>query len=142
MPNWNITENDYRLSAFYAFWKGVKELYPNAWFNASKPGAEDKDRQIFSKVSLIGLQEYLLVVFNKEMPKRKIRKESSPFTDFSILETEVKLTLYFLKEKFFLKEWKRKNLDTNSGHDVFQDSINKALNSECKHLGNVKLFKE
>ena len=139
--NWDITENDYRLSAFYAFWKGIKNLYPNAWLNASKPGAEDKDRQIFSKVSLIELQEYLLVVFNKEMPKRKIKKEPSPFADIFNLENEVGLTLAFLKEKFFLKLWKIPNLDTGRGHEIFQESINKALNTECKNLGNVKLFK-
>jgi hypothetical protein len=144
VPEWNVNSNDYRLSAFYAFWRAIKGLYPNAWNKASNPTQDPEsqvDRQIFFKVSLIRLQEFVLQSLNNEMPKRNMKGEPSPFANISDLEREVSYHLPFLKEEFFLKEWRAKGLDTSAGHELFQRSIDAAISKQCKNLGNMTLFK-
>lgn len=142
VEEWNPNENDYRLNAFYAVWRAVKEKYPKAWQYASDTTSPLKDRQIFYKVSLIVLQAYILDTLNSDMPRRSSRGEASPFADLGDLELEVGYALAFLKEKFFMQEWKVKGLDTSTGHDLFRKAIDKAIQNESKHLGNMTLFKE
>lgn len=144
IPHWGENQNDYRLAAFYAFWRAIKNLYPNAWNQASNPSDESNpqcNRQIFFKVSLIRLQEFVLQSLNNEMPKRNMKGEPSPFADTAALEREVGYHLPFLKEEFFLKEWKAKGLDTSAGHELFSRSIDTAISRQCKNLGNMTLFK-
>ena len=141
---WDVNDNEFRLAAFYAFWQAIKDLYPNAWNKASKPVDKDSstvDRQIFFKVALIRLQEFVLQSLNNEMPKRNMKSEPSPFTDLAELQKEVGYHLPFLKEEFFSKEWKAKGLDTSAGHELFQRSIDTAISRQSKNLGNMTLFK-
>jgi hypothetical protein len=126
----------YRLKLFYALWRAVKAKYPTAWSKAAASGG-----QILQKVNLIIFQEFLLDKLVGEMPRRKVKGESSPFTDPALLEEEVTFQLAFLSEEFFTKEWKMKGLDTATGHKVFRESIDEAVSSQSLNLGNRKLFK-
>jgi hypothetical protein len=139
VPDWNAenTKWAYRLELFFALWRAVKAKYPVAWDKAEK----GELGQIFQKVSLLVLQEHLYDALNGEMPRRSAKGEPSPFTDPDKLEEEVGFQLEFLKEDFFLKEWKLKGLDTARGHEEFKDNIVKAIANQSANLGNMRLFK-
>jgi DGQHR domain-containing protein len=141
VSNWDTQSNDYRLRAFYTVWQAVKDCYPTAWRQAENQNAANEERQIFFKVSLITLQQYILDTLNSEMPKRRSKGHKSPFADLVELKSEVGYALPFLKEEFFMKPWKLTGLDTSSGHDIFRKTLDKAIQNESKNLGNMSLFK-
>lgn len=128
---------DYRKELFYAMWRAVKQKYPAAWDQAVS-GAW---KQMLQKVSLLVLQEYLFDTLNTEMPKRIAKKDPSPFSDSAMVEEEVGFALEFLKEEFFLKEWKLKGLDTARGHEEFRSNIQTAITNQSANLGNMRLFR-
>ena len=138
---WDVQSNDYRLRAFYTVWNAVKECYPTAWRQAENPNAQNEDRQIFFKVSLLMLQQYILDTLNADMPRRRSKGQKSPMANLDELKSEVGYTLPFLKEEFFLKPWKLTGLDTSTGHDIFRKTMDKAIQNESKNLGNMSLFK-
>jgi DGQHR domain-containing protein len=136
---WGQVTSDYsfRIELFYAFWRAIRDKFPNAW-----KGAVDKTNgQILQKVSLIILQEYLFDQFANDMPRRGSKKEPSPFSSSDYLYDEVKLQLTYLSEEFFTKEWKAKGLDTGPGHKLFRESIVEAITSQSANLGNKRLFR-
>jgi DGQHR domain-containing protein len=141
VPEWNSsTDPDkwaYRIKLFFAFWRAVKNKYPDAWNKA----ATETNTQILQKVSLLNLQDYLLDALNGEMPRRSAKKEPSPFASSDTLEEEVGYQLEYLNEEFFLKEWKEKGLDTSRGHELFKASISQAVANQSSNLGNMRLFK-
>lgn len=141
IAQWDTQSNDYRLRAFYTVWHAVKDCYPTAWRQAENPDAPDEDRQLFFKVSLLMLQQYILDTLNADMPRRRSKGDKSPLADLVELKSEVGYTLPFLKEEFFLKPWKLTGLDTSTGHDVFRKTMDKAIQNESKNLGNMSLFK-
>jgi DGQHR domain-containing protein len=127
----------FRLKLFFGLWRAIKELYPSAW-QAAEQGT---NKQLLQKVCLINLQEYLFDTLNQEMPRRRQRKEGSPFGSDHTLNEEVKFSLNFLKEEFFVKEWKVKGLDTSVGHKVFREALNNAITNQSSNLGNLRLFR-
>jgi hypothetical protein len=126
------TGTTYRLSLFYAFWAAIKETYPAAW----EKGVEDRG-QLFYKVALINLQDYLL----EQLKSILTFIPESPFSSPGALSGYVKKALERLPEEFFLREWKEKNLDTRSGHSFFLRSIQEVIEADGKNLGNRRLFK-
>ena len=84
--------------------------------------------------------EHVLGVLHTERPKGKAKGEPSPLEDCDNLKEEVKLSLHFLNENFFTKEWKKKGLDTGRGHKLFAEALQTAIGS--KSLGNISIFKE
>lgn len=128
----------YRLQRFFTFWKAIKDLYPNAW----QAGLSGENKQILQKVSLINLQAFVLYNLTQQMPKRIRKNEPSPLENLDDLYEEVQDALSFLKEDFFLMEWKLKGLDTTPGHEIFFEQIQKAINNQSLNLGNMKLFKQ
>lgn len=142
VPQWSVDDYDYKLEMFYNLWSAVKEVYPTAWAQAAAEDQKgDGKGQLFYKVSLINLQEYIIDTLNKDMPRNKMKGIPSPLTNGATFRDECKLTLPFLSEEFFTKEWKLKGLDTAVGHNIFRESINKAIQNQSKHLGNLRLFK-
>jgi DGQHR domain-containing protein len=137
VPEWNINDNTYRLEAFYALWKAIKSKYPDAWV-----AAEKQKGQLFYKVSLLVLQEYILDAFNADMIKRISKNENSVLSDCEELYREVGFALHMLPEKFFTEEWKVKGLDTSRGHSLVRDSINKVIQNQGKNIRNLALFRE
>ena len=141
VAEWDTESNDYRLRAFYAVWQTIKDCYPTAWRQAENPNAKNEDRQLFFKVSLIVLQQFVLDTLHSDMPKRRSKGDKSPLSDLDELKAEVGYTLPFLREEFFLKQWMLTGLDTSNGHDIFRKTIDKAIQNESKNLGNMSLFK-
>jgi hypothetical protein len=138
VPEWNgPNKYQYRLSLFFALWRGVMTKYSTAWSDAAK-GA---NKQMLQKVALVNLQQHLLDQLNAEMPRRKAKGEASPFADPDALAAEIGFLLDFLKEEFFTKEWKLKGLDTAEGHKTFRGAISDAIAAQSANLGNMKLFK-
>lgn len=132
---WESDPNyDYRLSLFYAMWRTVKDTYPAAWDVAAQngPGA-----QLFTKVSLLQTQEYILRTLR--LATRFTR--SSPFADPLVLVDQTATALARVPEKFYLQEWKRKQLDTNSGRAYFLEQLEAVAEAEGKFVGNFGLFK-
>jgi|GEM_PF-6101593 len=142
VTQWDAENYDYKLEMFYRLWNAVRETYPTAWAQAIDPSQnEDRKRQILHKVSMVNLQEYIIDTLNKDMPRNKMKGIPSPLSNGQTFEDECRLALPFLSEEFFMKEWKLKSLDTGVGHNVFRESINKAIQNQSKHLGNLRLFK-
>jgi len=137
------SDTNFKIMAFYSLWKGIKEVYPKAWEQAAQSGAvAGVEGQIFYKISLLNIQEYLLDSLNKEMPKNLQRATPSPLAEHVVLEEEVGPALYFLKEEFFIKAWKKKGLDTRSGNEFFRAQLDKAIQNQSKNIGNMSLFKD
>lgn len=141
-PKW-AGSLDFKLSLFYALWSGVKASYPNAWANAVAAGGAKLGpaHQIFYKVSLLQVQEYLLQKLEESLIWIK-KGDDAPFSSPEALKTAVENILSQLDESFFLDEWKKKGLDTHPGRKLFLDSIETAAKSVHKKYGTVSLFKE
>jgi hypothetical protein len=128
---------DFRLNLFFVLWSAVKGRYSSAWSDAVNGNC----RQILQKVCLLKLQEYILDQLLNDMPRRIKHEEKSPFCNAEDLSSSVELSLSFLTEEFFTKEWKLKGLDTGLGHNEFRRAIEDAVNNQSKNLGNQKLFR-
>ena len=50
--------------------------------------------------------------------------------------------LTFLPPEFFATEWQEKQLDTTERRAFLRDQMQKAVNNQGKHLGNLTLFKK
>jgi hypothetical protein len=131
-PELNPASVSYRLSLFYALWRAVGNTYPAAW-----QAAVDAEGQLFYKVALLKLQDYIL----ETLKSARAYLAESPFTSPAQLETDVAKALERLPEAFFLKEWKVKSLDTRDGHEFFLRMIREVIESDGKNVGNRKLFK-
>lgn len=136
VPDWD-QNNDYKLKLFFELWGTIKRLYPTAWEKA----VSGENRQILQKVNLINLQQYLFDQFNQMIPRRLAKREPSPFSSEDLLSQEVEVLLAYLKEEFFIKEWKAKGLDTSTGNKFFRDQLEESIRDQCSNLGNRALFK-
>jgi hypothetical protein len=134
-----VNKYDYRLSMFFCFWNAIKDKYQIAWNNAV---TGTTNRQILQKVNLLVLMDFILANWDAAMPRAIARSEPSPLSGESLIRQEVQTTLHFLKEEFFIKDWKRKGLDTGPGHKLFKNSISTAISNKGKNLGNIAIFKE
>jgi DGQHR domain-containing protein len=133
VPEWGSDDSvAYRLSLFYALWDAVRVTYPAAW----QKGIDD-DGQLFYKVALLKLQDYVL----ETLKSARAYLDESPFSSPDRLKEDVAKALERLPEAFFLKEWKMKSLDTREGHDFFLRQIREVIESDGKNMGNRRLFK-
>jgi DGQHR domain-containing protein len=134
VPQWGSDSDSvtYRLSLFYALWDAVRSTYPAGW----QKGIDDHG-QLFYKVALLKLQEYIL----ETLKSARAFVSESPFASPEQLKSGVAKALERLPEAFFLKEWKMKSLDTRDGHDFFLRQIREVIEGDGKNVGNRRLFK-
>jgi hypothetical protein len=134
VPAWGSLPDSvsYRLGLFYALWGAVRALYPAAW----QKGIDDQG-QLFYKVALLKLQEYIL----ETLKSARAYMSESPFSGPDQLKSGVAKALERLPEEFFLKEWKMKSLDTREGHEFFLRQIREVIEGDGKNVGNRRLFK-
>ena len=133
---WEVGDPDYsaRLSLFYALWRAVRDSYPEAWAKAVKgPG----QGQLFQKVALLQLQEFVLEVLKQVVAFQPKSPLASPEDLYEATQT----ALAKLPEAFFLKEWKKKGLDTGVGKSFFLDQIRRVVSADGKNVGNFALFR-
>jgi DGQHR domain-containing protein len=134
---WDDGDSDYsrRLGLFYALWRAVRDSYPDAWQEAAdrQPSA-----QLFQKVALLQLQEYVLKTLKLAVQFTK----ESPLSGASVLYGQTRTALERIPQEFFQKEWKKKQLDTNVGRAYFLEQLEAVASQEGKFLGNFGLFKD
>jgi DGQHR domain-containing protein len=134
VPEWtnNPDSRDFKLTLFYALWDSVRSNYPSAWRKG-----QSGDGQLFYKVGLLGLQDFILEQLKSALPWMT----ESPFSSPEVLRDAVTTSLQRLPEKFFLQDWVVKSLDTRDGMDFFIKQINEVVEADGRNLGNRKLFK-
>lgn len=133
---WDMGDPDYsrRLLLFYALWRAVKDQYPEAWEVAAK---RRTGAQLFQKVSLLQTQEFVLDVLKQVVPFQ----QKSPLASPEDLYEATRVALNPVPELFYLKEWKRKGLDTGPNRLFFLDQMKKVVTADGKNLGNFALFR-
>lgn len=133
--DWESGDPDFsnRLELFYALWRAVKDSYPGAWAAA----IEGSPGQLFQKVALLQTQEYVLDVLKQVVAFQ----EKSPFSTPDDLYEAVRTALKRIPEAFYLKEWKRKGLDTGPGKAFFLDQMKKVAAADGKNVGNFAIFR-
>lgn len=132
---WDSGDPDYsmRLSLFYALWRAVRDTYPGAWAAAVAGGGE----QLFQKVSLLQTQEYVLDVLKQVVAFQA----KSPFASPEDLYEAASVALKRIPETFYLKEWKKKGLDTGVGKAFFLEQMRKVAAADGKNVGSHALFR-
>jgi len=132
--DWEVGDPDYsnRLALFYALWRAVRDSFPKAW-----EAAAEGSGQLFQKVALLQTQEFVLDVLKQVVAF----KEKSPFASPEDLYDNAMVALKPVPELFFLKEWKRKGLDTGPGKTFFLDQLKKVATADGKNVGNFAIFR-
>lgn len=132
---WDSGDPDYstRLGLFYALWRAVKDTYPGAWAAATNGGTG----QLFQKVSLLQTQEYVLDVLKQVVAFQ----DKSPFSSPEDLYDAATVALKRIPELFYLKEWKKKGLDTGPGKTFFLEQMRKVAAADGKNVGSHALFR-
>jgi hypothetical protein len=131
VPEW--PDPEYRLRLFFALWRTVKDVYPNAW-----EAALEGQGNLFKKVGLVVLQDFILDTLVGILPFAP----ESPFTSEEQLTDAVRKSLHDrLAEDFFLKEWQEKSLDTRGGQEFLLDQMQKAATPGTQ-MGKLKLFRD
>lgn len=133
--NWDKSNNyEFKLELFYGLWSAVRDTFPAAWGQAkSGPG----NGQLFQKVALLQLQEYILSLLKQVV----LFQASSPLESRDALYADACKALQRVPEDFFLKEWKKKGLDTTAGRALWLEQLNKVVAADGKNIGNFSLFK-
>ncbi|MFV1362539.1 DGQHR domain-containing protein [Mycolicibacterium elephantis] len=133
--DWDRTKNyDRKLELFYSLWSAVRDQFPNAW-DIAKSGP--KQGQLFQKVALLQLQEYVLGLLKQVV----LFQEESPLSSPESLYADTRTSVKRIPEEFFLKEWKKKGLDTTPGRSLWLEQLTKVVAADGKNLGNFQLFK-
>jgi len=115
----NDKQINYKFSLFYEFWNKIKALYPTAWDIAIK----QNKGQILMKATLLTLQEFYFEGLLRNNARRIKKKEVSPFSTIENFIESIDIQFDFIHEDFFLKEWKRKDIDTTSGRKEMKDTL-------------------
>lgn len=133
--DWDKTQNyESKLALFYSLWSAVRDEFPAAWEKAkSGPG----NGQLFQKVALMQLQEFVLGLLKQVV----LFQQSSPLANPDSLYADTRKALQRIPEDFFLKEWKKKGLDTTPGRTLWLEQLTKVVAADGKNLGNFTLFK-
>jgi hypothetical protein len=133
---------DVRLDIFFDFWSAVKEAYSDVWEDAVEMAVKDQTQhQMFRKVSLLTLQQFLLDRFVTALPYRG-KGANPPFYDAETTRAMVLQTLENLPSKFFKETWMVKQMDTSDGRKLFYDSMSQAWDNQGKNIGNMTLFRK
>lgn len=138
VDDWNQDpEYDYRLTTFFAFWRAIKEMYPEAW----QKGIEENGSPLFYKVTLLKLQE---LVLERLVPMNELKKTSmeadSVLGDHDSLNEVIKIILAQLPEEFFLREWQEKVSDSSQFREFLKEQMEKAMSGS--DVGRLKLFRK
>jgi DGQHR domain-containing protein len=131
VPQWRDPE--FRLALFFATWRTVEDVYPNAWELAIQGKGN-----LFKKVGLVVLQDFILDTLLGVLPFAP----HPPFDSEEALADAVRKSLEDrLPEEFFIKEWQEKSLDTRGGQEFLLDQMQKAATPGTT-MGKLKLFRE
>lgn len=131
-------DDGYRMMLFYAFWRKISDLYPNAWAAA----VASKGGQLLMKATMLVLQKYLFERFAANMPARQRKGEPSPVSTVDELERSIADELYYLPEEFFTRSWSRTDLDTSDGRAMLLEQVQKVVQNLGKNVANFQLFKQ
>jgi hypothetical protein len=134
------SDSDQRLQIFFWFWNAVKDVYSDAWQEAEASADAGDKAQLFMKVSLLTLQQFLLDRFVTALPYRGA-DEDPPLTSREEVSQMVRSTLTNLPAEFFQREWRLKQIDTSEGRKELYASMEYVWNNQGKMHGNMRLFK-
>lgn len=132
---------DERLDIFFDLWRAVSDEYSDAWEDAVKAATGGVQNQIFRKVALLTLQRFLLDRFVTALPYRG-KTALPPFKNEEATKEMVISTLENLPAKFFIQEWKQKQMDTSEGRKVLYEEMGKTWDNAGRNIGNQRLFRD
>lgn len=136
--HWDDPES--RLDIFFWFWNAIKQVYADAWAAAEARADVGEKAQLFMKVSLLTLQQFVLDRFVTALPYR------SPTDDPPLMTREevanmVESTLTNLPAEFFEREWRMRQIDTSEGRKTLYAAMETVWNNQGKLHGNMTLFR-
>lgn len=129
-----------RLEIFFWFWNAVKEMYTDAWAAAEACAGEGVKPQLFMKVALLTLQQFLLDRFVTALPYRA-PDDNPPLMTRDDVRSMVQSTLTNLPAEFFEREWRLKQIDTSEGRKQLYAFMEAVWNNQGRVHGNMALFR-
>jgi len=135
---WDDTEK--RLQIFFWFWNAIKDVYSEVWEEAEAAADEGRKHQLFMKVALLTLQQFVLDRFVTALPYRS-DSDAPPLSSEQEVGSMVRSTLTNLPGEFFGREWKLKQIDTSEGRKALYGAMDSVWNNQGKLHGNMSLFK-
>ena len=132
--------SDRRLEIFFWFWNAIKEIYADAWSAAETKADDGEKAQLFMKVALLTLQQFVLDRFVTALPYRGA-DDLPPLKTRDEVSSMVKSTLTNLPAEFFTREWRVKQIDTSDGRKQLYASMETVWNNQGKVHGNMALFR-
>jgi hypothetical protein len=129
-----------RLDIFFWFWSAVKETYAETWADAEVDADIGKKPQMFMKVALLTLQQFVLDRFVTALPYRGAG-EPPPLSTEADVAQMVRSTLTNLPGTFFQKEWKMKQIDTSEGRKALYTAMETVWSNQGRIHGNMALFR-
>jgi len=133
-------DGEKRLRIFFWFWNAIREVYAGAWSAAEEKANAGQKAQLFMKVSLLSLQQFLLDRFVTALPYRS-SNDDPPLKTEQEVRSMVKSTLENLTEEFFEREWRMKQIDTSEGRKALYAAMEAVWNNQGKLHGNMALFR-
>jgi hypothetical protein len=135
---WDDPES--RLEMFFWFWNAIKRVYADTWADAEAKADQGEKAQLFFKVSLLTLQQFVLDRFVTALPYRS-RTDDPPLKTEQQVTSMVESTLTNLPAEFFEREWKMKQIDTSEGRRQLYAYMETVWNNQGKLHGNMALFR-
>jgi hypothetical protein len=129
-----------RLEIFFWFWNAVKHEYSDAWDEAMEMARSGEKAQLFMKVALLTLQQFLLDRFVTALPFRSA-SDDPPLMSESEVQGMVKSVLTNLPQQFFTREWKMKQIDTTEGRKSLYAAMEAVWNRQGTVDGRMPLFR-
>ena len=118
----NWTDVTSRLGIFFDFWSAVKKHYSAAWTEAELAAESGKQHQLFTKVTLLTLQRFILDHFVTALPYRSAAA-LPPLSSATEIDAMVASTLRNLPDKFFRNTWQAKQIDTHPGRKRLYEAM-------------------
>lgn len=134
---WDDTEK--RLGIFFWFWNAIKDVYSDVWEEAEEAAERGEKHQLFMKVALLTLQQFVLDRFVTALPYRN-PADDPPLSSETEVVSMVRSTLTNLPAEFFHREWKLKQIDTSEGRKALYGFMEAVWNNQGKVHGNMSLF--
>jgi hypothetical protein len=134
------TDPDQRLQIFFWLWNAVKQIYASTWADAEERADRGEKAQLFMKVALLTLQQFLLDRFVTALPYRN-QGDDPPLMTEEEVGNMVRSTLTNLPAEFFEKEWKKKQIDTSDGRRELYATMDTVWNNQGRIHGNMALFR-
>jgi hypothetical protein len=135
--NWDDTEK--RLKIFFWFWTAIEDVYSEVWEEAEAEADAGRKHQLFMKVALLTLQQFVLDRFVTALPYRS-ETDDPPLSSEQEVASMVKSTLTNLPGEFFRREWKLKQIDTSEGRKALYGFMEYVWINQGKIHGNMGLF--